>query len=106
MHAAEISQDRENQRYYAYLVLYNLVYVLPLMIIVLAFSFTLGTYKLSERQGRFLKLLSGLMMLGLGLVLLLAPGALLTSIWSGAVLLLASVMIATGIHWFWSRRVN
>ena len=98
--------ELSDMQYYAYLVLYNLVYVLPLMIIVLVFSFTLGAYKLSEQQGRFLKLLSGLMMLGLGLVLLLAPSALLSSIWSGAVLLLASVMIAAGVHWFWKRRVN
>jgi hypothetical protein len=93
-------------QYYAYLVLYNLVYVLPLMVIVLVFSFTLGAYKLSEQQGRFLKLLSGLMMLGLGLLLLLAPTALLSRIWSGAVLLLASVMIAAGIHWLWNRRAR
>jgi len=33
----------------------------------------MGSRKLSEREGRLLKLLSGLMMLGLGIVLLLAP---------------------------------
>jgi hypothetical protein len=33
----------------------------------------MGSRKLSEREGRLLKLLSGLMMLGLGLLLLLAP---------------------------------
>lgn len=98
--------ELSDTQYYAYLVLYNLVYVLPLMIIVLVFSFTLGAYKLSVQQGRFLKLLSGLMMLGLGLVLLLAPAALLSRIWSGAILLLASVIIAAGIHWLWKRRVD
>lgn len=57
----------------AYLVLYNLVYVLPLLAIVLAFVRTLGARKLSAREGRLLKLLSGLMMLGLGLALLFVP---------------------------------
>ena len=38
-----------------------------------AIAHTLGARKLSEREGRLLKLLSGLMMLGLGVLLLLAP---------------------------------
>ncbi len=40
---------------------------------MLAFVRSMGTRKLSEREGRLLKLLSGLMMLGLGTLLLLAP---------------------------------
>ena len=62
--------------YYGYLALYNLIYVLPMLAIVITFVVTLGARKLSEREGRILKLLSGLMMLGLGLVLLLAPSLL------------------------------
>lgn len=59
--------------HFLYLALYNLVYVLPLLAIVLAFVGNMGSRKLSEREGRLLKLLSGLMMLGLGLLLLAAP---------------------------------
>jgi hypothetical protein len=59
--------------YYGYLALYNLVYVIPLLLLVLLFARTLGARRLSEAQGRALKLLSGLMMLELGLVLLLRP---------------------------------
>ena len=66
--------DRTAQ--YGWLALYNLVYVLPLMAIVLAFVRTMGARRLGEREGRLLKLLSGLMMLGLGLCLVLAPQAL------------------------------
>lgn len=62
--------------YYLYLVLYNLIYVLPLGAIVAAFSCTLGGHKLTEYEGRVLKLLSGTMMLLLGLLLLVAPEAL------------------------------
>ncbi len=61
---------------FAYLAAYNLVYVLPLAGIVGVFAGTLGARKLSEREGRLLKLLSGVMMLELGALLLLAPDRL------------------------------
>ena len=59
--------------YYLYLALYNLIYVVPLVLIVLVFVRTLGARKLTEREGRLLKLLSGAMMLELGALLLVAP---------------------------------
>lgn len=63
-------------RYYLYLVFYNAVYILPLVGIVVVCAVTLGSRKLSEREGGILKLISGLMMLGLGGILLAAPAAL------------------------------
>jgi thiol-disulfide isomerase/thioredoxin len=62
--------------YYLYLLLYNVVYVIPLLLIVGGFVLALGSRKLQEYEGRSLKLLSGTMMLGLGLILLFAPDAL------------------------------
>ena len=59
--------------YYLYLALYNLVYVIPLMTIVGIFTYTLGSRKLKEEEGRSLKLMSGNMMLSLGSVLVFAP---------------------------------
>ncbi len=59
--------------YYAYLALYCAAYIVPLLGIVAAFSLTLGRHKLTDREGRLLKLLSGLMMLALGFVLALRP---------------------------------
>ena len=59
--------------YYLYLALYNVIYVVPLLLIVVLFAVTLGKRKLKESEGRFLKLLSGSMMLGLGMLLLVAP---------------------------------
>jgi hypothetical protein len=50
--------------------------VIPLAVIVGVFAFTLGARKLSEREGRLLKLMSGVMMLQLGMLLVLAPDAL------------------------------
>jgi glutaredoxin len=74
-------------KYYAYLALYNLIYVLPLAIIVVFFVATLGSKKLSEWQGRVLKLLSGLMMLSLALVLLIRPSLLQNALFSVELLL-------------------
>ncbi|MCU7905871.1 MAG: hypothetical protein KZQ76_08425 [Candidatus Thiodiazotropha sp. (ex Epidulcina cf. delphinae)] len=85
--------------YYRYLALYNLIYILPLLTIMLVFVFTLGSRKLRESEGRVLKLLSGLMMLGLGAVLVFVPGAL-DRLWTAVLLLLAAV-VAT---WFLVKR--
>jgi len=59
--------------YYMYLVFYNVVYVIPLLAVVVVFTATLGARKLTEWQGRVLKLLSGLMMVTLGTVLAFKP---------------------------------
>ncbi|MBP7662406.1 MAG: cytochrome C biosynthesis protein [Shewanella sp.] len=61
---------------YMYLVLYNIVYVIPLAIIVIVFSATLGKRKLTEKEGQTLKLMSGVMMLGMGIALVIDPTAL------------------------------
>src|SRR5690606_16291342 len=58
---------------YAYLALYNVVYVVPLLLMVLLFAGALTVHKLSEREGRLLKLASGVMMAELGGLLLVAP---------------------------------
>ncbi len=79
--------------YYLYLVFYNIIYVIPLFIIVLVFTITLGSRKLSEWQGRVLKLVSGTIMLGLGGVLLLNP-ALLSNVTISFVIL-ASALIGS-----------
>jgi hypothetical protein len=75
--------------YYLYLVLYNVIYVVPLSLIVGVFVVTLGSRKLSEREGRVLKLLSGLMMLGLGLLLVIVPGSLNNLVTAVALLFVA-----------------
>ncbi len=69
-------QDLGPAQHYLYLALYNLIYVIPLAVIVGVFAFTMGARRLSEREGRLLKLMSGLMMLQLGGLLMLAPDSL------------------------------
>ena len=83
-------------QHYLYLAFYNVIYIIPLLLIVILFTVTLGRKKLSEGEGRLLKLLSGSMMLGLGLILLLRPewlNNMLVSVGviSGAVVLTACV---------------
>jgi glutaredoxin len=58
---------------YAYLALYILAYMFDDALMVAVVVITLGKRKLQEHEGRWLKLVSGLVVLGLGLVLLLRP---------------------------------
>ena len=87
----------ESWQYYAWLAAYNAIYVLPLLAIVIVFTRTMGARKLTESEGRILKLVSGFMMLGFGLVLLFAPNLLtntLASILVLALAVVASVLVA------------
>jgi hypothetical protein len=90
--------DLSTPAHYGYLALYNLVYVVPLLAIVVAFVMTLGARKLKEREGRILKLLSGLMMLGLGLVLLFAP-EMLSQPLTAIVLVPAALVVTALVVW-------
>ncbi len=93
--------------YYLYLLLYNLIYIIPLMLIVIVFTWTLGSRKLTEGEGQLLKLLSGIMMLLLGAILILAP-ELLNNVQTGIGLLLVAVTTALVLgyakkRWFGQR---
>ena len=83
----------ESWQYYAWLAAYNVIYVIPLLVIVTVFTKTMGARKLTESEGRILKLISGLMMLGFGIVLLFAPN-LLTNALASILVLLAAVGVA------------
>jgi len=91
-------QDLSPAGHYLYLALYNLVYVIPLALIVGAFAFTMGARRLSEREGRLLKLLSGVMMLQLGALLVLAPDLL-----NRLGVAFALLAIAVGVTWLAAR---
>ncbi len=79
-------------QYYGYLAFYNVVYIIPLLFIVVLFTVTLGQKKLSETEGRLLKLLSGSMMLSLGSVLILQP-ELLNNILVSIAVILGSIVL-------------
>ena len=82
--------------YYLYLLLYNLIYILPLLIIVVFFTIKLGSRKLSEKEGMVLKLLSGVMMLMLGVLIIVSP-QLLSNVMAAATILLLAISITWGI---------
>ncbi len=82
--------------YYLYLALYNVVYVIPLLLIVAGFVYALGSRKLQEYEGRALKLLSGTMMLGLGGILVLAPD-LLGDPWAAIIVIIVAVALTATI---------
>ena len=56
--------------YYGYLLLYNLAYMLDDVIILTLGIITLSQRRLQEKEGRWLKLISGLVMVGLGTYLM------------------------------------
>lgn len=79
--------------YYFYIALYNLIYVIPLLVIVIVFTMTFGVKKLQVEQGKKLKLLSGMMMLLLGLVMVFAPD-LLSNVLAAVGLLLSALLLS------------
>jgi uncharacterized membrane protein HdeD (DUF308 family) len=83
---------------YGFLAAYNLIYVLPLALIVIFFARTLGARKLTEREGRLLKLMSGVMMLELGAVLLLAPERV-----NEVGIAFGLMVVAVGVTWIAAR---
>ena len=90
---------------YLYIFFYNIIYVIPLIIIVLIFVITLGKMKLSEYQGRVLKLFSGVMMFSFGEVLVL-NSYLLTNIFVSLGVLIGSILISLIISLIWKRIEN
>ncbi len=66
-------QQMPSWEYYGYLGLYNLAYIFDDSLMVMIAVVTLSRRKLQERAGRWLKLISGLAMVGLAAVLLLQP---------------------------------
>ena len=91
--------------YYLYILFYNLVYVIPLCLIVLMFVITLGRRKLTQWQGQVLKLVSGTMMLLLGIVLLFAP-VLLRSVFAAVAILVVALTAAGVISVVWKKHLK
>jgi len=62
-----------SMNYYGYLLLYNLAYMFDDIVILTIGIITLSQRRLQEKEGRLLKLISGLAMMGIGVYLLLKP---------------------------------
>ena len=59
--------------YYGYLALYNVAYMLDDVLVLAIGVITMSHYRLQEREGRWLKLISGLVMVGLSAVMMIKP---------------------------------
>jgi len=62
---------------YLYLLLYTSVYVLPLVVVIGVIGWTFHGKQISKKQMSLIKLIGGLIMIGLGIVLLVNPGLLM-----------------------------
>ncbi|MBD3204366.1 glutaredoxin family protein [Candidatus Woesearchaeota archaeon] len=52
---------------------YSIIYILPLLAIMLVFIYSFKSTRINKKQGRILKLVSGIFMLTFGLIMLFAP---------------------------------
>lgn len=71
-----VLQSLSKLQYYSYLVLYNLAYIFDDTLMVVIVVYTLSRTKLQEKTGRFLKLISGTIIIILGSLLILFPDLL------------------------------
>jgi len=99
------SYNLNNFYYFLYLILYNIIYIIPLLILVFIVVSTLGRWKLSELQGRKLKLFSGIMMFSLGLLLIFNRGFLM-NIFAVLIILIISILSTIIISYFWKKFFN
>ncbi len=85
-----------------YIFFYNVVYVIPLIVIVLIFVFTLGRIKLSEWHGQILKLLTGIMLTSFGILFLL-DYTILENVVTPILLLIVSLVSTAVIAVIWKK---
>jgi len=68
---------KSNLMYYLYLMFYNLIYVLPLSVIILIFSYTFQGKQIEKKTMSWIKFIGGAIMLLLGIILLFNPALLM-----------------------------
>ena len=66
-------QQLDRWVYYGYLALYNVAYMLDDVLVLAIGVITMSHYRLQEREGRWLKLISGIVMVGLSAVMIVKP---------------------------------
>jgi thiol-disulfide isomerase/thioredoxin len=88
--------------YYIYIFFYNVVYVIPLIIILILFTFTLGATKLTEWQIQRLKLFSGIMVFSFGLLFII-DYMLLENVLIAIALPCMSILLTVCISYVWKK---
>lgn len=86
-----------------YLVFYCIIYVIPLIIIVLIFVFTLGQKKISEWHGQVMKLFSGVMITCFGVIFLI-DYMILENVATPILLLLFSLVVTFVVSRIWKKK--
>lgn len=89
-------------QYYLYIFFYNVMYVIPLIIILILFTFTLGTTKLTEWQIQRLKLFSGIMIFSFGLLFII-DYMLLENVLIAIILPCVSLLLSLFISYVWKK---
>jgi len=102
---SENSISGESAAYYVYILLYNIVYVIPLFIILLVFVITLGKRKLSAWHGQVMKLVSGIMLSSFGFIFLIDYQLLENPI-TPIILLVLSLGATVVVAWVYKRYVG
>jgi thiol-disulfide isomerase/thioredoxin len=97
-----VAEHLPTAEYFLYILMYNIIYIIPLLVIVLVFAFTLGAMKLSEWRGRQLKLFSGGMLLSMGIVLI-GNYMLLENLLTPIVLMIANIVATLLISFIWKK---
>ena len=87
---------------YMYMFFYNVVYVIPLIVILLLFVFSMGRMKISEWQGQKLKLFSGIMIFAFGLLFII-DYKILGDIFIPIILLIFSIISTLVISIIWKK---
>ena len=70
-------QGFQGVSYYFYIMIYCLIYIIPLTVVIALFAFFMKGEKMTEKHGKILKLIGGIIMLVLGLILLINPNLLM-----------------------------
>jgi cytochrome c biogenesis protein CcdA len=63
--------------YYGYLLMYNLIYIIPLATIIALFGYIFQGKQITREQMKILKLIGGVIMIALGIILLVNPALLM-----------------------------
>ncbi len=90
---------------YLYILFYNIVYVIPLIIIVSIFVITLGKRKISEWHGQILKLLTGIMLSSFGITFIVNY-KILENIITPIIMLVFSLIATFIISQVWKKIVK
>jgi cytochrome c biogenesis protein CcdA/glutaredoxin len=91
-------------QYFSLLMLYIIAYLMDELLIFLIIVATLNVTQMQEKHGRFLKLVSGMIMLGMSIALVFAP-SIMEKVWTSFTFLLLAAAVSLLIHKIYKRHL-